>query len=398
VVGFSALNIPLVSGIEFKIATSQSELEQAYALLYDNYYQNGTIEASRSRLYLNYYNLLPQMSTLIALQGNRVIGTVGVINNKVVILHDQSDHQDEVHSSPGNKSAQILDFAITKGDRNIQPQVKFYLMKYAYEYCRDYLLVENIIIAVNKNRTRFFQDIFGFEEQQTKPQNLGSQLIILGINLASAYDHLAINFGRFKDSNNYFTFFTKLDAKAVFTFPKREYYSSLDPVMTPRLLEHFFAVKSDLLRELTMEQYEYLKYLYDSKEFMELIPVEIAKLTHISFRRGKRFPVNCRGKLLCSNPVDIEINNVSPNGFSATLESNQEMLIGEHFDVNILIGEFKISNIKAKLVWKKSKAEYGFSLIKSSQNWSKFIAHLVDKYKIETPPNTQDAAPLTKSS
>lgn len=342
------------------------------------------------------------MSTLIALQGKRVIGTIGVINNKVIILQDHNNHHKEVHSSPGNKSAQILDFAVTQGDKYIQSQVKFYLMKYAYEYCKNYLLVEDIVIAVKKSSAPFFQRTFGFEKsagtQIDSPQNTESKLITLRLNLANAYDHLAIHFGRFKDENNYFKFFTKLDTSSKFIFPKREYYSSLDPVMTIKLLEHFFSVKSDLLSELTMEQYEYLKYLYDSKEFMDLIPIEVAKLTHISFRRGKRFPVNCKGKLICANPIDIEINNVSPNGFSAKLDSNQEMLIGEHFDVNILIGEFNISNIKAKLVWQKSDSEYGFSLIKSSQNWTGFIAHLVNKYKTETLPSTPDAALLSKLS
>lgn len=45
-------------------------------------------------------------------------------------------------------------------------------------------------------------------------------------------------------------------------------------------------------------------------------------------------------------------------------------------DINILISDFEVSNIKAIIVWKKSSQEYGLCFIKSTQNWDEFIAYL----------------------
>lgn len=368
-------NVP--KNIQIKLASSQAELEQAYKLLHDSYVARGYMEPHISEIRVTYYNALPQTSTIVAIVDEKVVGTLSIINNDSLILPIEREMDRNRYHSPAYRMAQVLDFVIQ--DKYKYSNVNFLLMKYVYEYAAKYLNVDSLQIAVPKNKTRFFQNVLGFTplNQSFYDSSLqGLPFCALSLNLQDGYDFLAINHGKKPQAKNLFFYFTKFDFSQFFEFPERRFYSANDPVLTPQLLDHFFNYKTSILSQLSPEQLDYIRYIYDSSEYNQVIPHSLTNLTYLNLRRGKRFPVNCPGRIMSHSPIEFNINNVSPNGFSAHLNGQHMLILNQIFDVNVMINDYEVCSIKAKVVWKKSQSEYGFCLIKSSQNWNQFLEHL----------------------
>jgi len=374
-------NVP--KNIHLKIARNKSELEQAYAILHDSYVAQGYMEPHISEIRVTYYNALPQTSTIVAMIEDKVVGTITVINNDSLILPIERELDRVEYKTPAFRMAQVLDFAIL--DEYKFSNINFLLMKYTYEYCKKYLNVDSIQMAVPPKKAHFYENVLGFSglNQSFYDSSLqGLPFKALRLNLQDGYDYLAIQHGKKPQSKNLFFYFTKFDFKQFFDFPERKYYSANDPVMTPDILDHFFNYKTSILSQLSPDQSDYIRYLYDSPEYNEVIPHVLTSISYLNLRRGKRFPVNCMGKITGENEIEIKINNVSPNGFSAHLDKSELLVLNEIFDINVRISDYEVSSIKAKVVWKKSHLEYGFCLIKSSTNWNSFLEHLEQRFLV----------------
>jgi len=371
-------NVP--KNIHVKIAQTKEELEQAYKLLHDSYVAKGFMEPHISEVRVTFYNALPQTSTIIALDGTKVVGTISVINNDSLILPIEREMDRAEYKTPAFRLAQVLDFVIC--DEQKYSNINFLLMKYTYEYCKNYLNVDSIQIAVEPKKAKFFERVLGFSpiNQCFHDSSLqGSSFKALTIDLQDGYDYLAIQHGKKPQAKNLFFYFTKFNFSQFFKFPKRRFYSANDPVMTPEILDYFFNYKTSILSQLSPDQSDYIRYVYDSVEYNEVIPHVLTNISYLNLRRGKRFPVNCKGQIQGNNTIQMNINNVSPSGFSAHLDSEKLLVLNEIFDINVLISDFEVSSIKAKVVWKKSHLEYGFCLIKSSKNWNSFLEHLEER-------------------
>lgn len=81
-------------GVEYKIASSYRELQQAFDLLEQSYINRGIAEAGHVRMKV--LNILPSTTTFIAVRKGEVIGTVSLIEDSELGLPMETVHAAEV--------------------------------------------------------------------------------------------------------------------------------------------------------------------------------------------------------------------------------------------------------------------------------------------------------------
>src|SRR4051812_31111604 len=82
----NSINIPTIQAGEFtfKIAENREELETAYSLLHDCYVTHRLMKPHPSGLRCSVYSALPYTTTIIALRGEQIVGTVSLIKDSEI--------------------------------------------------------------------------------------------------------------------------------------------------------------------------------------------------------------------------------------------------------------------------------------------------------------------------
>src|SRR5690349_659934 len=70
------------NSLRFKIAETKEELEQAFSLLHDAYVKEGLMQPHPSGMRVTKFHALPSTTTLIALEGDVVVGTLSLIRRE----------------------------------------------------------------------------------------------------------------------------------------------------------------------------------------------------------------------------------------------------------------------------------------------------------------------------
>ena len=65
--------------LRFKVAETQEELEQAFAILHDAYVADGLMKPHPSGLRVTKFHSLPSTTTLVAVENGAVVGTVSLV-------------------------------------------------------------------------------------------------------------------------------------------------------------------------------------------------------------------------------------------------------------------------------------------------------------------------------
>ncbi|MFM8314820.1 MAG: N-acyl amino acid synthase FeeM domain-containing protein, partial [Deltaproteobacteria bacterium] len=235
--------------IIFKLAQTQSELEQAFQILHDAYVGSGFMKAHPSGMRITPYHALPSTSTLIATRDNKVIATVSIIRDSGLGLPLESIFNIKELKEKGRRVAEISSLAIHHSYRGNNGEVLFPLLKYLYRYCVNFFGVDYMVIAVNPSRSDFYEAVLFF--QRITSQIVAKYDFVQGapalgayLDLRLFYQTLATYYGNKKESKNFFNFFTG-DIPSNFVYPDRQYYKITDPVMTPEMLNYFFNQKTE---------------------------------------------------------------------------------------------------------------------------------------------------------
>ena len=79
----SLIRLPINDDIDLrvKIAHRKEELEQAFHLLYESYCHMGYMTPNEAELRVTKYHALPSTTTIVAMIGDEVVGTVSLIRD-----------------------------------------------------------------------------------------------------------------------------------------------------------------------------------------------------------------------------------------------------------------------------------------------------------------------------
>jgi len=252
--------------IRYRIAQTRNELEQSFALVYNEYAGRGYIpKGYKSKLRLSIYNAIPKTTTFVAKQANKVVATVTLIPDSELGIPMDKLYKKEV-GVLRKKRLKVAEVSQLSIDSTLFPKswfsmfnfnklmFVFKLFKLVFDYAREIANLDELCIAVNPKHQYLYKFLF-FEP-------LGGGLKYYGsVNKAPA---LAFHLNLGKDLQH--------KSKARIALHKIFYGGQVSSetlqgkfVMKPTDLDYFFVKKSDIFLKAPANELNYIKKCYPGK-------------------------------------------------------------------------------------------------------------------------------------
>lgn len=368
--------------LTLNIAETREELEACFALLHDAYVESGFMKPDPSGLRVTIYHALPTTTTLCAKWDGEVVGTISLIRESAFGFPLQKIFDlSGVRQKEGNLT-EVSALAVHPRFRKTGGAILFPLMKFMYEYATQYFDTRHLLIAVNPNRIEMYESLLFFErlaanvvENYDFANGAPAVGATLDLNGVAALLHRA--YARKPPRKNLFHYFIELKLPNV-KLPKRPYFTTNDPVLTPDLLNHFFNVRTQGFANLDPRKKVLLHSIYDLPSYREVLPELPPQGGGIQLRQHQRFSVKCPGRLVVDREGDgefsVQVVEVSEYGFQAY--SQEELPINVWNSAYVQLGRSDTSVIKAMAVRAKANGfdgYYGFRVGEPDQNWRNFV-------------------------
>jgi len=154
--------------LEVKLAESYEEYLKAFSLLHDAYVAKGLMEKHPSGLRCNVHSFLPHNSVVVVIdkEVNEVVGTVSLILDTVLGLPAEKAYVAEVEKIrkiKKNKMVEVSALAVDPKYRHQSHVIQFMLNKFLYQFCKQNLGVDMLIIVVHPKAELFYRALMGFE-------------------------------------------------------------------------------------------------------------------------------------------------------------------------------------------------------------------------------------------
>ncbi len=373
------------SRLELKVADQLDELEACFRLLHDSYVGAGFMRPDPSGLRVTIYHALPTTTTLCAKFDGRVVGTLSIVREGVFGFPLQSAFDLSPVRAGFGRLAEISALAIDPAFRRTGGKLLFPLMKFMYEYCREYFDTRHIVIAVNPEKIELYESLLLFDRLQAAVVDsyafangapaVGATLDLLRApeRFQAAYSGRAAR----KDLHRYFVATPLPNIR----WPQRRFFTTNDPVMTPAMLNYFFNVRTQVFSTLGERKRMLLRSIYDGPGYAAVLPPAPAITTH-ALRQHPRFSIRCPatmwvdsyGTRLCYAMHVIEL---SASGFQA--ECVVPIPEGTRGRVRIELGESEFADVDAVTVRRQPGAGvvyFGFAVRHGDEAWHRCVSAL----------------------
>ncbi|MBN8507421.1 MAG: hypothetical protein J0L57_02300 [Burkholderiales bacterium] len=392
-------------GLTLGIATSQRDLEACFALLHDAYVDSGFMKPHPSGLRVTPYHALPTTTTLCARLDGTVVGTLSIIREGVFGFPLQTAFNlAAVRALPG-RIAEISALAIHPAHRT--GKVLFPLLKFMYEYCIDYFDTRHLVIAVNPKHVGMYESLLLFRRLQEEPiENYdfvdGAPAVGATLDLDRAPSIYRQVYGDLPPRRNLYDYFTRVKLPNI-QFPERRYHVTVDPVMSPSLLDHFFSRRTQVFLGLDARRRQLLRSVYPEASYAEVLPKPDDPAALSPVRRYRRYSLRCPGTLRVRSgpddptPTPLVVLDASRHGFLARTGTQ---LSGPQVRgcVRLQLGFGSYATEEVTLVRRfdhGGQPYAGFSISRPSQAWEEFISEIEarDQGVAETSGRTTHCQP-----
>ncbi len=364
------------SHIIFKLAETQNELEQAFAVLHDAYVAESYMDAHHTGMRITKYHGLPMTAVLIAVDTRRdlVVGTISIIRNSPLGLPLDSVINLTEMKSQYSQIAEISSLAIHKDYRKDAAEVFWPMMRCLFRYSKDVMKLDAYIIGVHPSRHDLYTGIFGFKKVKSFEAKNYS---FVKDNPVAAYvtsikDQEAWFLKIYSNAtteSNWFDYCVKAElAQGQHYFSHPKYFTAQKPVMNDELFHYFFQQKISILDQLSEAEKSYLQLNYS-------LSSKTLKTNIIAFKKGRKSPrllTGLNASLVVSSStiskLNVLVRSISNEGIG--LESS--VTLPNEVELRIDIGTDQQSHLKLRLRNSKDRF-YGFEIISSDQKWLEFI-------------------------
>jgi len=373
--------------LTLKIADTQDELEACFRILHDSYVAAGFMQPDPSGLRVTAYHALPTTTTLCAKFDGRVVGTLSMIRDGVFGFPLQSVFDlSRLRANVGN-IAELSALAIDPAFRKTGGKILFPLMKFMYEYAREYFDTRHIVIAVNPNKIELYESLLFFQRLQGSTVDRydfanGAPAVGAALDLANAPDVFQQAYGHKRARKNLYQYFVQVKLPHI-QLPARRFHTTNDPVLTPAMMDHFFNRRTQVFSALDDRKRLLLRSIYDLDAYAGVLPLPtVGARMHLALRQHQRFSIRCPA-LLRVRSYDSELTfplvviEMSLFGFQA--ECN--MPVPEHTEgrLEIALGAHERSVLTATAVRRQTSGSsvfYGFSLREPDDAWRRCVRAL----------------------
>ena len=155
-----------VQDLQFKIAATAHELEQAFRLVHDSYVREGYMDPHPSGLRLSIFNALPHSTVFIGCRGNEVLLATTLFPDSFLGLPMDTLYKKELQQvrDEGRFIAEVGAFAVAPDFRDNNPTVLLYLQKMLYHYTVSYLKIDDFVVTINPKHRLFYQHLIMFSQ------------------------------------------------------------------------------------------------------------------------------------------------------------------------------------------------------------------------------------------
>jgi GNAT superfamily N-acetyltransferase len=373
--------------LQLKIAETQEELEECFHILHDAYVASGFMKPDPSGLRCTPYHALPTTTTLCAIYDGRVVGTISMIREGVFGFPLQSVFDLEGIRAKGGNIAEISALAVHPDFRKTGGAILFPLMKFMHEYCTSYFDTRHLVIAVNPEKIELYEALLFFKRLQEKVVDNyefanGAPAVGATLDLKLAAEIFRVGYKGKPLRRNLHKYFFALKLKNI-KLPRRRYFTTNDPVMTPALLDHFFNQRTQQFDLLDDRKKSLLWSIYDLVEYRQVLPMLSSAVPNVQdLRQHQRHSIRCPGQITVMTVSGLrtyvlEIIEVSQSGFQA--ECQLEFPLGLSGAAAINLGKSEKSLVHATGLRRKDVGGnlfVGFKLDDSDRVWRQCVAAL----------------------
>jgi GNAT superfamily N-acetyltransferase len=390
-----------------KIADTQDELEACFRILHDAYVAAGFMKPDQSGLRVTIYHALPTTTTLCAKWDGHVVGTISMIREGVFGFPLQSVfHLLKVRARIG-KIAEISALAIDPAFRKTGGKILFPLMKFMYEYCREYFDTRHILIAVNPNKIELYESLLFFERLQAEVVDNydfanGAPAVGAALDLQQAPEVFAQAYAHKRERKNLFHYFVEMRLSNI-QLPQRRFFTTNDPVLTPSMMDYFFNRRTQVFDTLDDRKRLLLRSIYDDTGYAAVLPAPAgsAREGPKSLRRHQRFSIRCPARLWVASygiqlAYPMHVIDLSLHGFQA--ECAVPLPEGTRGRVDVDLGEHETATVEAIAVRRQEGAGrvfYGFFVPAPDVAWKRCV-HALQKGHTHADLAVTPPEPLTE--
>jgi len=380
------LNYNIPSDFVFKLAETEEELTAAFYLLHESYVQQGYMEPQLSHLRATFFHLLPSTCLLIAKKGERVIATVSIIRDSAHGLPLEKDFDLSYFRNEGRKISEISSLAVADEYRSSHGFVLFPLLKFMYNYCKNYFATDVMVLATHPKLSDLFEAILLFKPIEDKViENYGfangAPAVGKYLDLKLAPMMYAAHYGLKTKNKNLYHFMVPQEIGGVdfpqIKFPKRNDFRLFDTLIANLTFENIFVNKTSILNQIDERQAKFLISQY-GRNLNPNTLVELKRISKIQEERmsGPRFEVECPAQIHLSDEdySSAKVTNISESGLSC--EGELKLRVDHLYKMKVALSQFEVCEIKVKCVWKSGR-NYGLKIEDTSDLWMHFIDRLV---------------------
>jgi hypothetical protein len=373
--------------LELKVAETRDELEDCFRLLHDAYVGCGFMKPDPSGMRVTIYHALPTTTTLCAKWEGRVVGTVSIIREGVFGFPLQSAFDlGRVRRQQG-PIAEVSALAVHAEFREAGGSILFPLMKFVREYCTRMSDTRHLVIAVHPDQSDLYEAVLFFERLREEPVAAydfanGAPAVGATLDLPSAAAAFRRAYKGRPPHKNLHAYFFELELPQI-KLPRRRYFTTNDPVMTPQLLDHFFNRRTQVLARLDDRRKALLWSIYDTPEYRRVLPpVDQGASTGHVLRRHQRHslraPAEFRLEVDGAERIFVfDIVEISLSGFQA--ESRLDLPLHGRGVARVQLGRMDWSHNEVCVVRCKQSDNsrfYGFRVEEPDDAWCRCVAAL----------------------
>jgi len=289
-------------------------------------------------------------------------------------------------------------------------RILFPLMKFMYEYCREYFDTRHIVIAVNPNKIEMYESLLFFERLQARVIDNydfanGAPAVGATLDLLHAPEIFRAAYAHKRPRKNLFRYFVETRLANI-RAPSRRFFTTNDPVLTPAMMDHFFNRRTAVFQALTDRQRLLLRSIYNHPAYHAVLPAPADGADDLlTLRQHQRFSIRCPARLAVRSydtrlAYPLQVIELSLHGFQA--ECGLPLPEGTRGWVEIELGENETALAEATAVRRHEaggQVFYGFAVPEPDAAWQRCVVALqtgsihsdLAAVQVPQPPPTRDA-------
>ena len=261
-----------------KVAETRDELEQAFRLVYAEYYEQGYVPRSHPNAILySIYDFLPKTCVFVFQAYRDVVSTISFIpDSRLFGLPMDSLYKDEIDAlrRQGRKVAEIGALATEKSLRGKN------VVMYLYKAVINYGLitgVNDLCLTVNPKHARFYADIMLCEQigEERYYPSVGAPAVLMRADFDTYAERLMETYATSDFEIDLASFFLKLNSTHVDQDIRSCGYERHE-LLDYDAARYFFQQRPEVLKNLNPEQLAYIERAYHKPLFVpSMVPWNI---------------------------------------------------------------------------------------------------------------------------